>query len=176
MQAHRPHLTASLLALALWAPGAAWSQVAAGETHQGVKVVSVGRDEAVIETQGARSTVRLGEAPVSVGARTGSGSKVVLRSDGRGHFVNQGLINGKVMQFMVDTGATTVAIGRPDADRMGLDYKNGQSVQMSTANGTAQGWRMRLDSAMPYVLLGNSFLGEFQMTRTNDQMVLEKRR
>lgn len=217
MQAHRPHLTASLLALALWAPGAAWSQavslagilggkallvvngsaprgVAAGETHQGVKVVSVGRDEAVIETQGARSTVRLGEAPVSVGARTGSGSKVVLRSDRRGHFVNQGLINGKVMQFMVDTGATTVAIGRPDADRMGLDYKNGQSVQMNTANGTAQGWRMRLDSvrigdvevksvdaivtpqAMPYVLLGNSFLGEFQMTRTNDQMVLEKRR
>ena len=62
------------------------------------------------------------------------------------------------------------------------------------ANGVAQGWRMRLDSvrigevevksvdaivtpqAMPYVLLGNSFLGEFQMTRTNDQMVLEKRR
>jgi len=56
-----------------------------------------------------------------------------------------------------------------------------------------QGWRMRLDSvrigdvevlnvdaiitpqAMPYVLLGNSFLGQFQMTRTNDQMVLEKR-
>ncbi|HMZ87708.1 MAG TPA: TIGR02281 family clan AA aspartic protease, partial [Giesbergeria sp.] len=29
--------------------------------------------------------------------------------------------------------------------------------------------------AMPYVLLGNSFLGQFQMTRTNDQMVLEKR-
>jgi aspartyl protease family protein len=29
--------------------------------------------------------------------------------------------------------------------------------------------------AMPYVLLGNSFLARFQMTRTNDQMVLEKR-
>ena len=28
---------------------------------------------------------------------------------------------------------------------------------------------------MPYVLLGNSFLSRFQMTRTNDQMVLEKR-
>jgi aspartyl protease family protein len=28
---------------------------------------------------------------------------------------------------------------------------------------------------MPYVLLGNSFLGSFQMTRNNDQMVLEKR-
>jgi len=168
--------------------------VGPGQTHQGVKVVSVTRDEAVIEIEGARSTLRLGEAPVSVGTRTGTGRRIVLTSDSRGHFVNQGLINGRMMQFMVDTGATTVAIGRPDAERMGLNYKDGQPVQMNTANGVAQGWRMRLDSlrlgdvevsnvdaivtpqAMPYVLLGNSFLGQFQMTRTNDQMVLEKAR
>ena len=211
-----PYLPTVLLALAMLAPGLAWSQavslagilgskallvvdgsaprgVAAGETHLGVKVLSVGRDEAVIEIKGARSTVRLGEAPVSVGARGGGGRKIVLMSDSRGHFVNQGLINGRVMQFMVDTGATTVAIGKPDADRMGLDYQNGQPVIMNTANGVAQGWRLRLNSvrigevevlnvdaivtpqAMPYVLLGNSFLGSFQMTRNNDQMVLEKR-
>lgn len=211
-----PYLPTVLLALAMLAPGLAWSQavslagilgskallvvdgsaprgVAAGETHLGVKVLSVGRDEAVIEIKGARSTVRLGEAPVSVGARAGGGRKIVLMSDSRGHFVNQGLINGRVMQFMVDTGATTVAIGKPDADRMGLDYQNGQPVRMNTANGVAQGWRLRLNSvrigevevlnvdaivtpqAMPYVLLGNSFLGSFQMTRNNDQMVLEKR-
>lgn len=211
-----PYLPTVLLALAMLAPGLAWSQavslagilgskallvvdgsaprgVAAGETHLGVKVLSVGRDEAVIEIKGARSTVRLGEAPVSVGARAGGGRKIVLMSDSRGHFVNQGLINGRVMQFMVDTGATTVAIGKPDADRMGLDYQNGQPVIMNTANGVAQGWRLRLNSvrigevevlnvdaivtpqAMPYVLLGNSFLGSFQMTRNNDQMVLEKR-
>ena len=211
-----PYLPTVLLALAMLAPGLAWSQavslagilgskallvvdgsaprgVAAGETHLGVKVLSVGRDEAVIEIKGARSTVRLGEAPVSVGTRAGGGRKIVLMSDSRGHFVNQGLINGRVMQFMVDTGATTVAIGKPDADRMGLDYQNGQPVRMNTANGVAQGWRLRLNSvrigevevlnvdaivtpqAMPYVLLGNSFLGSFQMTRNNDQMVLEKR-
>jgi aspartyl protease family protein len=128
-----------------------------------------------------------------VGARAGGGRKIVLMSDSRGHFVNQGLINGRVMQFMVDTGATTVAIGKPDADRMGLEYQTGQPVRMNTANGVAQGWRIRLNSvrigevevfnvdaivtpqAMPYVLLGNSFLGSFQMTRNNDQMVLEKR-
>ena len=64
---------------------------------------------------------------------------------------------------------------------------------MNTANGVAQGWRLKLDSvrigdvevfgveaivtpqAMPYVLLGNSFLTSFQMTRNNEQMVLEKR-
>ncbi len=212
----RATLPYALLAAALLAPGLAWSQavslagvlgskallvvdgsaprgVAAGETHQGVKVVSVGRDEAVIEIKGARSTVRLGEAPVSVGARAGSGRKIILMSDSRGHFVNQGLINGRMMQFMVDTGATTVAIGKPDADRMGLEYQTGQPVRMNTANGVAQGWRIRLNSvrigevevfdvdaivtpqAMPYVLLGNSFLASFQMTRNNDQMVLEKR-
>lgn len=217
MPMHRPPLLlAGLLAGALMAPGLACAQavslagilggkallvvdgtpprgVAAGETHQGVKVVSVGREEAVIEIAGARSTVRLGEAPVSVGSR-GGGRKIVLMSDSRGHFVNQGLINGRVMQFMVDTGATTVAIGRPDADRMGLDYRKGRPVQLNTANGVAQGWYLKLDSvrvgdvevfgvdaivtpqSMPYVLLGNSFLGEFQMTRNNDQMVLEKRR
>lgn len=216
MASPHPALLAVLLTGALWAPGAARAQavslagvlgskallvvdgsaprgVAAGETHQGVKVLSVGRDEAVIEIKGTRSTVRLGEAPVSVGARAGGGRKIVLMSDSRGHFVNQGLINGRVMQFMVDTGATTVAIGKPDADRMGLEYQTGQPVRMNTANGVAQGWRIRLNSvrigevevfnvdaivtpqAMPYVLLGNSFLGSFQMTRNNDQMVLEKR-
>jgi aspartyl protease family protein len=118
---------------------------------------------------------------------------VVLMADSRGHFVNTGTINGRTMQYMVDTGASTVAIGREDAERMGLNYQSGQSVRMNTANGVAQGWRMKLDSvrigdvdvfgveaivtpqSMPYVLLGNSFLAAFQMTRVNDQMVLEKR-
>ena len=209
------HLLAALLASALWVPSAAATQavalsgilgskallvvngsaprgVAAGETHQGVKVVSVGRDDAVVEIDGARSTVRLGEAPVSVGSRGGS-QRIVLTGGSGGHFVSQGQINGRAMQFMVDTGATTVAIGLPDAERMGLNYKSGQPVRMSTANGITQGWRIRLDSVrigdvqvygidavvtpqpMPYVLLGNSYLTQFQMTRTNDQMVLEKR-
>ena len=167
--------------------------LAAGDEFQGVKVVSIEKDEATVEVQGKRRVLRLGEAPVSVGGRSGSGRRVVLMADSRGHFVNTGLINGRVMQYMVDTGASTVAIGRADADRLGLNYQNGQPVRMSTANGVAQGWRMKLDSvrigdvelfgieavitpqSMPYVLLGNSFLTEFQMTRINNQMVLEKR-
>jgi len=64
---------------------------------------------------------------------------------------------------------------------------------MSTANGVTRGWLVRLASvrvndvevydveavvtpaALPYVLLGNSFLTRFQMTRHNEQMILEKR-
>lgn len=172
--------------------GAAPKSVGVGETHQGVKVLAVGKDDAQVEINGARQLLRLGESPVSVGSRSG-GRKVVLMADGLGHFINTGSINGQTMRYMVDTGASTIAIGRADADRMGLKYQNGQSVQMSTANGIAQAWRIKLDKvrigevevfgveavvtpqAMPYVLLGNSFLGEFHMTRNNDQMVLEKR-
>ena len=167
--------------------------LAAGDEFQGVKVLGVGKEDATIEVKGERRVLRLGEAPVSVGGRGGGGKRVVLVADSRGHFINSGSINGRVMQYMVDTGASTVAIGRNDADRMGLNYQGGQPVHMSTANGVAQGWRMKLDSVrigdvevtgvdavitpqpMPYVLLGNSFLTQFQMTRVNDQMVLEKR-
>ena len=167
--------------------------VGAGDEYQGVKVIAVTKEEATVEVNGARRTLRLGEAPVSVGARGGSGKRVTLMADSRGHFINSGTINGRVMQYMVDTGASTIAIGRTDADRMGLNYQGAEPVRMNTANGVAQGWRIKLDSVrlgdvevlgveaiitpqpMPYVLLGNSFLTQFQMTRINDQMVLEKR-
>ena len=174
--------------------GSAPRGVAPGESHMGVQVVSVGREDAVVDTAGGRRSLRLGEAPVRVGG-SGTGQRVVLKADARGHFVSSGQINGRIMQYMVDTGASTVAIGRPDAQRMGLKFEEqGQSVRMNTANGVAQGWRMRLDSVrvgdvelrgvdaivtpqpMPYVLLGNSFLREFEMSRNGDEMMLLKRR
>lgn len=166
--------------------------VAPGETHLGVKLISVGADEAQVEINGKRATLRLGESPVSVKGKS-SGSKIVLIADGQGHFIGPGKINGQAMQFVVDTGASVVSLGMNDADRMGINYKNGDPVRLSTANGNSNGWRIRLNSvrvgdvelsgveavvtpsSMPYVLLGNSFLTQFQMTRMNDQMVLERR-
>ncbi len=175
--------------------GAAPKAVAPGETFHGVKVISTQNDNAVLEIAGQRQTARVGGAPVSVGAAIGpgTGGRIVLSAGSGGHFVTQGLINARPVQFLVDTGATTIGIGMLDAERIGLDYKQGPRVQLATANGIAQGWRVQLSSvrlndvevheveavvtpyAMPYVLLGNSFLTRFQMTRTNDQMVLEKR-
>ncbi|EJE50758.1 clan AA aspartic protease, TIGR02281 family [Acidovorax sp. CF316] len=166
--------------------------VGPGETHQGVKVLSVTRDEATVEVQGIRRLLRLGESPVALGS-SGSGKRVVLMADNQGHFVNNGFINGKPMKYMVDTGASVVAVGKPDAERMGIKVDDKMKVVMATANGVAEGWRVRLKSVrlgdvelldvegvvmptgMPFVLLGNSFLTQFQMTRNNDQMVLEKR-
>ena len=167
-----------------------------GQTLGAVKLVSTQGESAVIEINGQRQTLRVGDAPVSVGRGApsgGGGQRIVLTADGRGHFMPQGQINGKAVQFMVDTGATVVGIGETDAKRINLNYEQGQRVQMNTANGTAIGYRIQLDSvrvgdvmvrnvdavvtpqSMPYILLGNSFLTRFQMQRSNDQLTLERR-
>ncbi len=174
--------------------GGAPKSVAAGDTHQGVKVISTSGDQAVIEQSGKRVTLRVGEAPVSLGAGvSGRGNRIVLTAGSGGHFMTPGQINGKAVQFMVDTGATSIAMGAVDAERAGITYKNGQPVNLSTANGVTQGYRIKLNSVrigdvevfdvdavvtsqpMPYMLLGNSFLTRFQMLRENDQMTLIKR-
>lgn len=175
--------------------GAAPKMLAAGETHRGVKVVSAQGDSATMEIAGQRQTLRVGGAPVHVGQppAPGSGVRIVLSADSGGHFVTQGMINSRPVQFLVDTGATAIGIGLPDAERLGLDYKKGEPVNVGTANGVARGWRIRLNSVrlndvevrdveavvtpttMPFVLLGNSYLARFQMSRNSEQMVLEKR-
>jgi aspartyl protease family protein len=175
--------------------GGAPRTVAVGESWKGVKVVSTSGDEAVLEVGGRRQTVRVGESPGSFGGNGAppSGTRIVLSAGSGGHFTSQGSINGRAAMFMVDTGASFVGMGISDAERMGIDYKAGQVVRMSTANGVINAWQVRLASvrlgdvevrevdavvgagAMPYVLLGNSFLGRFSMRRDNELMVLERR-
>ena len=175
--------------------GSAPKTVAAGETHQGIKVLSTTADQAVIEQAGKRVILRVGDAPVSTGGGSSisRGTRIVLTAGSGGHFVTAGQINGKSVQFMVDTGATSIAMGAQDAERAGINYKAGQMIGISTANGNTQGYRIKLNSvrigdvevfdvdavvtpqAMPYMLLGNSFLTRFQMTRENEQMTLVKR-
>lgn len=175
--------------------GAPPKLVGVGESHLGVKVVAVARDQATLDVNGQRLTLRLGDAPSSVGggAQPANASRIVLTAESGGHFMANGSINGRVARFMVDTGATSVTLGLPDAKRIGLNLDTAPPVRLSTANGVVQGWRLKLDSVrvgdaqiyavdavvlpepMPFVLLGNSFLSRFQMQRTNDQLTLDRR-
>ncbi len=176
--------------------GSAPKIVAAGESFNGVKVVSTQGDSAVLMVGGKRLNVRVGDAPASVGEQVGSkssGSKIVLQAGDGGHFVTAGSINGKAVQFMVDTGATAVAMGSAEAKRLGIDYTSGKPMRIGTANGATLGYLITLNAVrigdvevqnvdaivaqqgMPYILLGNSFLTRFSMRRDNDQMVLERR-
>ena len=171
--------------------------MAVGDTHAGVRLLEVTPAGAKVSVNGQQIALVLGESPVSVGARAGgvtaNGQRVVLTADSRGHFMSAGSINGKSVQFMVDTGATTVALSQADAQRLGLKTDGAQRVGMHTANGTVVGHQLKLQRVrlgdvevsdvtavilpqqMPYVLLGNSFLNRFQMQRDNDQMTLQRR-
>lgn len=176
--------------------GAPPKSVAPGETHRGVKLLAAQGNQAEVEIGGKRQTLRLGDGPVSAepGApEAGDRRRIVLHAGSNGHFRTQGQINGRTVNFIVDTGASVVSMSVTDAEAIGLRYQSGQTVQVSTANGVTVGWRLKLATVrlgsldvydvdalvtpapMPYILLGNSYLTRFQMTRTNDQLVLEQR-
>lgn len=166
-----------------------------GRDLQGVKLLSLAGEQATVEAGGKRVALRM-DTPVSIGGAGpggGGGTRIVLPVSSGGHFMTQGAINGRSVNFMLDTGATSIAMSAADAQRIGLDFSKGQPIRMGTANGIALGYRVRLNSVrvgdvevydveavvsqqpMPYVLLGNSFISRFSMRRDADQMVLEKR-
>lgn len=167
----------------------------AGSSAGGVRLVSVASDSAVVEVGGRRVALTLGGAQVNLGGRQseGNGAQIVLTADNAGHFFTGGTINGKSVRFLVDTGATTVAIGQAEAERLGLDYRQGVRGSASTANGIVPVYRVPLTSVrigdvqvynveatvlpapLPHVLLGNSYLTRFQMRRENDRLTLDKR-
>jgi aspartyl protease family protein len=110
-----------------------------------------------------------------------------------GHYTTPGTINGQATSFLIDTGATSVAMSQAEADKLGLRYINGKHIVTQTANGTVPAYLIELSSIrigdievrnvsaivipaqMPHVLLGNSFLNRFQLRRENDVMTLELR-
>jgi aspartyl protease family protein len=169
--------------------------VAVGTTRDGVKVIGVTPHEATVEIDGKRIVLALGGAQVNLGGAGGesSGTRIVMTAGSGGHFLSDGSINGRQVRFLVDTGASVIALGRTDAERIGLDYKNAPRVRMNTANGQVVAFRVMLSTVrigdvqvhnveaivnpgeMPYVLLGNSFLTRFQMKRENDMLTLERR-
>src|SRR5512133_2328273 len=75
--------------------GGAPRSVATGSTLQGVKVIQAAGDQAVVEFGGRRHTLRVGEAPASVGGNGPGprGTRIVLTAGSGGHFTTQGTIN-----------------------------------------------------------------------------------
>ncbi len=120
-----------------------------------------------------------------------SGAEVSLKRNKYGHYVASGLINGQPVVFMLDTGATHVAIPAPVADRLGL--KRGQEVTYQTAKGPAIAYATVLEqvslgdiqvrnvraSINPHmnneeVLLGMSFLKQLEFTQRGDTLTLRQ--
>ncbi|OQA30655.1 MAG: hypothetical protein BWY57_02714 [Betaproteobacteria bacterium ADurb.Bin341] len=166
---------------------------------QGVRVVSLQGDQAVVEVGGKRRPLRIGQHAGGGGADAGASdesageSKTTLMADGAGHFFTTGAINGVAVRFLVDTGATFVSIGSSDARRFGIDTARGQTGISHTANGQVKVTKVKLDSVqvggvtlhnvdavvhgadLPVTLLGMSFLNRMEMQREGATMTLRKR-
>ncbi|MBK1686989.1 retropepsin-like aspartic protease family protein [Rubrivivax gelatinosus] len=170
--------------------------LAVGESARGVRLLQLDADGAVVEAGGQRLVLRPGGGTARVAGSGGvvSGAReIVIPVGPGGHFVTQGAINGRPVNFMVDTGATLIALGQAEAERLGIPWRSGEPGVVHTANGSATAYRVTLSrvrvgeveithvqavvlpQAMPMILLGNSFLSRFRMQRDSDVLRLEAR-
>ena len=163
-----------------------------GQTAQGVKLVAADSDGASFDVDGKRRALGMGQS-FAGGAAMGERPNVSLTADARGHFAAAGSLNGYPVSFLVDTGATTIAIGAAEAQRIGLDYRAGQAVGVATAAGVVPAWRvtfntvkiggitvnqvdgMVVESGLDMPLLGMSFLNRMDMKRDGQTMTLTQR-
>lgn len=164
--------------------------VRVGETVQGVRLLSVQDEQAVVEIGGKKRALRIGQHAVGTPA---SEAKLILKADSRGHFVTIGTVNGVSLRFVVDTGASMISLGASDARRLGLDFNKGERLLSNTANGQTVVTKVSLNTVrlgditlnnvdavihqteMPVALLGMSFLNRMEMQREGDTMTLKKR-
>jgi len=159
-----------------------------------VKLISATSEEAVVEVEGERRRLTLGER-ISIGS-TGSGTQsATLTADARGHFITTAAVNGISLRFLIDTGASVVTLSASDAKRAGVPYLSAPKGVLQTANGVVPAYRVKLDTVtlgritlynvdgvvidnemMGGVgLLGLSFLNRTEMRRDGDTMTLTRR-
>jgi aspartyl protease family protein len=161
---------------------------------EGVRLISADSSEAVLEVDGERRTYSLGGHISSHFSKPELMTAKVWRNQA-GAYTTVGTINGRTVNFMVDTGATAVAMHANQAKRLGLLYKlEGDPIRVTTASGTANAYDVSLDRVQvgdiiltnvrgfvidsngpPRVLLGMSFLNRVKMEDQGSVLLLEKR-
>jgi len=121
-------------------------------------------------------------------------AELVLRADAGGLFHTRGRINGRTVDFLLDTGASAVTLGQAQAEALGLAWRDAPRALAHTALGSVEARLLELDevqlgplraqrvgaavlpAALPQVLLGNSFLGRFDWRREGAVLTLRARR
>lgn len=156
----------------------------------GVEVISVDSSGAVLRVEDVERRYAL-TRELSAGFAEPERKQLSIAKGRGGHYWVAGSINGQSVQFLVDTGATSVAINEIQARRLGIDYRvNGKPIVVGTASGSAKAWQVHLSSvkvgAIDVVgveavvvegsspteaLLGMSFLG--RVSWREDQGVLK---
>ncbi len=170
--------------------------LASGQTSpEGIKLVAADSRKAVLEIDGRQATYALGTQISTDYAAIIPQATVQIWPDALGMYLTDGSINNFPVEFLVDTGATLVAMNKIQAKRLGLDYKlAGEQGLTATASGTARAYYLSLDKVKvgtillrgvpaavidgefpTKVLLGNSFLNRLQMTRNGQVLELRQK-
>jgi aspartyl protease family protein len=140
------------------------------------------------------------EQPVAAAATPNAPSQssarmVSIGRDHRGHFQANGRVEGRQVSFMVDTGASVIALTERDADRLGIKpSRSAYTAAVQTANGKVRAAPVTLNSVdigglvvrdvralvVPGGALNENLLGLSYLTRlkrfefANNRLVLEK--
>ena len=175
--------------------GSAPQTISAGQTKNGVKLISADSESATFLVEGKQQTLKMGQAAsIAGGSASANNSPVSLYADQAGHFFGNLSINGASLKYVVDTGATTVALNSGDAKFAKIDYEKGERINMSTANGEVSAYLVKLNTlkvgtiilnnvdatvneggSPTVVLLGMSALNRLDMKRENSIMTLSKK-
>jgi aspartyl protease family protein len=166
-----------------------------GETSpEGVKLISADSETAVLEVNGRQIRGGL-DGRVSARRSSPAAQAVQIMRDNSGMYSTVGSINGLPVSFIVDTGATQVAMNAAAARRLGIDYRvTGTPAAVTTASKVERAWVVTLDTvkvgsielrnvagvvlegAQPgQVLLGMSYLGRLEITNNGRLLTLRKK-
>lgn len=127
-------------------------------------------------------------------AKPAGGRTVSLPRDGQGHFKVQARVDGRPVEFMVDTGASMIALRESAAARLGIrPQQRDYTIRLSTANGVTRGAPVTLgqvdidgvvvrdvpavvqpDEALPVNLLGMAYLSRVRFSHDRGRLVIEQ--
>ena len=160
---------------------------------EGVLLVSADNKQAVVEVEGKRKTIQLSRG-ISTKFQTADKTEIRIASGQGGHYWTKGLINGMSANFLVDTGATAIAMNHFEAERLGIDYRGGTPITVNTANGAAKAFLVTLSSVSignivvrqvqaavsttdspTEILLGNSYLSKVDLRIDQGVLVLTEK-
>jgi aspartyl protease family protein len=165
-----------------------------GQTSpEGVKLISANSEEAVLLIDGQQVTAGM-DSRVSARKRSPEVKEVQVWRDKTGMYTTVGSVNGLPVSFLVDTGATAVAMNAQQARRLGIDFRViGVKSSVTTASGVVNAWVVMLDTVKvgelllrnveavvlegthpETALLGMSYLGRLEIDNDGRLMTLRK--
>lgn len=161
---------------------------------EGVSLISANSKTAVLEWQGERFERTLTRQITNSYTAPVQKKEVRIARGRNNHYFTPGHINGRLVSFMVDTGATSIAMSYIEADRLGINWRSGERFIASTAGGDTPSYAITLKSVSvgditltnvraavivaetgTEILLGNTFLSQTEMREENNTLVLRKK-